>query len=56
MAFDGTQVSGRQAITAFMQAQFEGVLKGSRVMTHPKTRSDGQWPFAAFQNTRITPL
>jgi uncharacterized protein (TIGR02246 family) len=35
-AFDGTHVAGRQEIAAFMQAQFEGFLKGTRVSAQPR--------------------
>jgi uncharacterized protein (TIGR02246 family) len=91
--FDGTHLVGRPAIASFMQVQFDGFLKGTRVLAEPKrirfiddsaavmiteggvafpaetsvpserlsiqtfvvTRRDGNWLFAAFQNTRITP-
>jgi uncharacterized protein (TIGR02246 family) len=35
-AFDGTHLSGRQEIAPFMQAQFDGFLKGTRVLAQPK--------------------
>jgi uncharacterized protein (TIGR02246 family) len=34
--FDGTHVAGRQEIGAFMQAQFDAFLKGTRVSAVPK--------------------